>query len=426
MRIAVVNQPFDGVLPPNQNSIGIWTYETARRLSDRHDITVHAPHTPSLSRIGVGRRLTQGGIVYRFGRVAPAASWSKLWRLWDRVFPDDRPIFASVFYYLEYSFAVALRLWRERPDIIHIHNFTGFVPVVRFFNRRAGIVLHMNGEWLSQLDEATMARRIGLVDAVFGSSDYITNLVRVRFPQFAGRCHTVYNGVDPDAFVASSGEPGLPGARPEATGPVVVFVGRLSPEKGLHDLLDALPEVVARHPTVRFDIIGPEGVLPKSFIVDVSEDPTVQSLARFYERDYRELLEERIGPEVKTHVRFLGGLPHGEVVQHVRDADLVVNPSYSESFGMSLVEALACQTPVVATRVGGMPEIVGDDAGLLVDRADPPALAAAISRMLDDPEMRRRMGEAGRRRVENVFAWSRVAQRAEAQYDALLAKSLRR
>jgi glycosyltransferase involved in cell wall biosynthesis len=407
LRIAIVSQPFDVVLPPGQNSVGIWSYQVARVLAERHDVHVFTG-SPSPR----GSVVVRDGVSHRSSFALPLRVWNRVGSLWERVLGPRRPVYASALYYLEYSLLVALRLRALRPDIVHLHNLTGFVPIIRLFNRRSKLVLHMSCEWLSQLDERRMERRVAEVDAVFGTSDHITELVRTRFPHLADRCHTVYNGVDPDAF-AVVGDDAVDGL-------VVVFVGRVSPEKGVHDLLEAMPAVADAVPGVRLDVVGPVGALGRGFIVDVSDDPLVAGLARLYDRDYGEILEELAERSPAGTVRFLGARSHEEVVELVAEAAVLVNPSYSESFGMSLVEALACETPVVATRVGGMPEILGEDAGLLVDRGDPEALAEATVSLLRDEPRRRRMGRTGRRRVETTFLWTSVAARAEQLYESLV------
>ena len=101
--------------------------------------------------------------------------------------------------------------------------------------------------------------------------------------------------------------------------------------------------------------------------------------------------------------------------------DILVQPSLRETFGRVLIEAMASRKPVIATRVGGMPEIVVDgESGLLVPPEDPPALAAAILSLLQDPAHVRAMGEAGRCRVEEHFSLPRRTRRLEAIYDAVL------
>ena len=88
--------------------------------------------------------------------------------------------------------------------------------------------------------------------------------------------------------------------------------------------------------------------------------------------------------------------------------DILAQPSTRETFGRTLIEAMASRKPVIASRVGGMPEVVADqETGLLVPREDPQSLAAAIIALLEDPARARQMGEAGRRRVEHLFSLER-------------------
>jgi glycosyltransferase involved in cell wall biosynthesis len=99
---------------------------------------------------------------------------------------------------------------------------------------------------------------------------------------------------------------------------------------------------------------------------------------------------------------------------------VLINPSFSESFGMSLVEAMASGKPVVATRVGGMTEIVDDgQCGVLVPRGDPHALADAILRVVSSDETRRQMGRSGRERAVSLYSWSQIAARMLTLYEAV-------
>jgi len=88
--------------------------------------------------------------------------------------------------------------------------------------------------------------------------------------------------------------------------------------------------------------------------------------------------------------------------------DVLVQPSKRETFGRTLIEAMATRKPVIASCVGGMPEVVADqESGLLVPEEDPQSLAAAMIALLQDPARSRQMGEAGRRRVEQIFSLER-------------------
>jgi len=106
-------------------------------------------------------------------------------------------------------------------------------------------------------------------------------------------------------------------------------------------------------------------------------------------------------------------------VQLYSHAAVFVCPSVYEPFGLINLEAMACETPVVASAVGGILEVVEDGTtGLLVEPARPDALAAAIRGLLDDPGRRRAMGQAGRRRVEAHFSWASVATGTREVYEA--------
>jgi glycosyltransferase involved in cell wall biosynthesis len=113
-----------------------------------------------------------------------------------------------------------------------------------------------------------------------------------------------------------------------------------------------------------------------------------------------------------NRLRFLGSLPHGDLVARYQSASLVVNPSFSESFGISIVEGMASAVPVIGTRIGGMQEtIVDGETGLLVDADRPDDLALAMARILESPAESRRMGLRGRERVVQTFSWAARARR---------------
>ena len=410
MKIAFVNQPLDMLIPPYQNSIGIWTYKVAPQVAKSQDVLVYGKRN-NLQKSWNGQK----DVSYHF--MQPVIPNKIMLNQLGKLRRDDKlPLYASRLYYGDYASQIGLSLRKEKAQVIHIHNFTQFVPIIRTLNPKAKIVLHMNCEWLNQLDYGVMEQRIEQSDLILGSSNYIAELARQRYPHYADRCNTIYNGVDTDIFAPEVNN----GADAAAKEKRLLFVGRVSPEKGIHDLIEAFCLVAEKCPEAVLDIAGPIGALPSEFIVGVSDDPLVAGLARFYHEDYGETLQKMVPEHLKNRVNFLGGMGQSELVKHYRNTAVLVNPSYSESFGMSLVEAMACEKPVVATRAGGMVEIVGDGrAGRLVDRGDIPALADAIVGLLADDALRARMGKAGRLDVIDRFSWPQVAKRLIAHYEAL-------
>lgn len=196
------------------------------------------------------------------------------------------------------------------------------------------------------------------------------------------RVVVIPNGIDAEAFRRTDRREALAhhGVRP----PYVLFVGRISEQKGIFHLLEAAASF-------------PEGVQ----LVLCASTPDTPGL------------ESRLAAQVagQPRVRWINAmLPREDVVQLYSHALLFVCPSVYEPFGLINLEAMACGTPVVASRVGGIPEVVVDDeTGWLVPPADPVALAAAVRRLLADPERAAAFGRAGRQRVEAEFSWDRIA-----------------
>ncbi|MFB3903899.1 MAG: glycosyltransferase family 4 protein [Acidobacteriota bacterium] len=414
MRIAFINQPWNTVVPPVEaGSIAIWTYEVARRLARDHEVILYSKREP-----GQPGRQSRDGIEFRRFPVG-FDRWVERMRKRLRARtarfsnrPRQTPLFASGSYYLGYILHAARDLQSRGVDIVHVHNLVHFPQVVRTLNPKTAIVLHMHAEWLDQIPRDRAEQWLRAVSVLAGCSEYLTGLACRRFPALAGVCDTIYNGVDPDRF-----SPLPPGDGRQ--GISLLYVGRISPEKGLHVLLDALARLSAACPQVSLEIIGPDSATPLDFLVRLARDASIAALRRFYPRNYLSQLREQaetlgLG---EGHVRFAGAVPHAETVHRYRQATLLVNPSLSESFGMSLIEAMACGLPVIATRLGGMVEVVDDRrTGYLVTPDDPRALANALLDLIQDPGKRRSMGEAGRRRVLERFTWDKVTERLIGQY----------
>jgi glycogen synthase len=214
------------------------------------------------------------------------------------------------------------------------------------------------------------------------------------------RVVVIHNGVDAEAFRRTERREAL--ARHGVREPYVLFVGRISEQKGILPLLEAARSL-------------PEDV---SLVLCASSPDTPELLSR---------LEAAVAG--RPRVRWINAmLPVAEVVELYSHAAVFVCPSIYEPFGLINLEAMACGTPVVATRVGGIPEVVVDgETGWLVPPGDEAALAQALRGALADPALARRMGEAGRRRVEAHFSWDRIAERTLAVYrDAIAAKAVAR
>lgn len=206
----------------------------------------------------------------------------------------------------------------------------------------------------------------------------ISHFARSQAMVFSGpvhwrKLHIVHCGVDPARY---------DGAAPDVPAHLI-FVGRLAAVKGVPMLLEAMQGLIADHPDLRLTLVG-----------DGPEREGLEARAR----------------GLRGHVDFAGYQSQDEVAALLREATALVLPSFAEGLPVVLMEALAARVPVVTTRIAGVAELVEDElSGLLVPPGDAVALRAALGRVLGDPEMRRRMGEAGRARVLEEFASDREA-----------------
>ncbi len=412
MKVAFVSQPFDQVVPPNQNSVGIWTYEVARRLGSRPVVLAPRPR-------GHASCINLDGVEIRLVTCAPPGAWARLSRVWRSALPSSQPLFASGLYSIEYLVQVARQLRRLEPDVVHVQNLPWHLPAIRRAVPDAAIVLHMHCNWLVELDRAPLRRALAAADLVVGCSAYVVDAARARFPDVHAPFAVLPNG----ATVEQTAQVGM-----QARSDCVLFVGRLTPEKGLHTLLEAWPRIVAARPATQLHIVGPEAETPRELLVDLSSDHHVRALARFYRGgsawrgSYARSLRAMLPADVAGSVRFIDFEPHDRLLARYADAAVLVNPSLSESFGMSLVEALAAGTPVVATRVGGMVEVVeATGGGVLVNKDDPAGLADAILDLLQDEPRRLHMGQAGAAEVARRYAWPRIAALTRELHGAAIA-----
>ncbi|HSV47659.1 MAG TPA: glycosyltransferase [Ramlibacter sp.] len=195
-----------------------------------------------------------------------------------------------------------------------------------------------------------------------------------------------------------------PAADPAADphpGPEVLFVGRFELRKGIDTLLAAIPLVLQRVPAARFRLVG-DSSLP---------GPD----GRGFQEAFFATPE---GAACADRVRIDGLADEATLVAAYAQADVFVAPSRFESFGLVFVEAMRAGKPVVGCAAGGVPEIVAHEAnGLLVPPGDATALAGALVRLLESPEERARMGQAGRQMYEARFTAARMAQASLAIYD---------
>ncbi len=292
-------------------------------------------------------------------------------------------------------------LARDRPDLVHVHTFgTHHVAVARRYGRRTRTpfvltahfhpIWSIEGGWIRHRIRGFYDRR--LADPIVRDAarvivqtheeERLLRLLGLRLPPVA---------IIPPGYSPLPPPPAAGAFRAAARidGPYLLFVGRLASNKGLLPLLEAFAPLARDDPAATLLLVGADGGM----------------------RAAVEARRRALG--LHNRVRILGHLADDALLADAyRGARLVVLPSDYEAFGLVLLEALAQGTPVVASRVGGIPEFVEDGrAGLLVPPGDVPALAAALRRLWDDPALARRLGAFGRDEVVPRYSWEQVVDR---------------
>lgn len=317
---------------------------------------------------------------------------------------------------LAYGVPAMLDVRRRGFEIVHVCIFDELLPLVRALSPRSKIVLHMHDHKQAFRDFELTRRRLAFADAIVGVSDFVTERVAARFPELAGRCHAIWNAT---STPASAPGPGDSAGRPAR----LLFCGRLSPEKGVHTILEAYRAILARHPATELAIVGPDRVAPVEDADPSGADPRFTELRRWYDDPaaYARLLRDLVPEHARGQVRFVGPLDHDELDGWFARSDVILFPSiWDEPFGLPVIEGMAAERPVVATCVGAFPETIEDGvSGILVDPADPAELAAAVIRLLDDERFRRRIAAAARRRATSVFSWPDCIVRWQQLYDGV-------
>jgi starch synthase len=237
--------------------------------------------------------------------------------------------------------------------------------------------------------------------AVIAVSEGMRGDVLAAYPAVdPGRVHVVHNGIDTSEYAPVDAEE-LERVRSSYSlaDPYVLFVGRITRQKGLPHLIAAARDID-----------------PAAQLVLCAAAPDTPEI----EAEVRAGLAEL--EAARGNVRWISSaVPRRDLVALLSGAAVFVCPSVYEPLGIVNLEAMACATPVVASRVGGIPEVVVDGAtGLLVEPADEPGLAAAVNELLANPDKATAMGAAGRERAVSEFSWTRIAEQTVELYRDLL------
>ncbi len=343
---------FSAFVTPLRSGAEACAEEVAARLKDRYDITIIAARMRP--DLPIDGTLPTGVRVKRVGFGSPIDKW---------LYPFLAPAAAAAL----------------QPDIIHavLESFAGMALM---FSK--SVVPKAKRLLTCQSTNTTL-----LVRSMHKAADRVTAISSVlveRAKGFGVHATLIPNGIRLKELQEASAER-VPGR--------ILFVGRLEPMKGIDDVIEAFAVMVrqAHHDNAHLRIVGNGS-----------------------ERQYLEKCARDQG--VADRVTFVGGVPHDQVAREYAAAEIFCGLSISEAFGNVFIEAQAAGCAVVATRVGGIPDIVKDGVtGLLVPPEDPVAASEALERVLGDGDLRKKLSEAGKVNAAG-YDWDDIAERYVALY----------
>ncbi len=190
----------------------------------------------------------------------------------------------------------------------------------------------------------------------------------------------LYNGVDVKRYVPRKKSPGTR----------LLFVGNLISRKGVIYLVRAFKEIKKQIPDAELQIVG--------------------------KRNEKSEYVQQVKKESFDGVRFLDAQNEGELIRYFQEATVLVHPAVYEAFGMTLVESMACGTPVIATKVGGIPEVIGDS-GILIKPKNPTDIADKVISLLENRKKYESLKKRGRERAVKYFSWENVSDRLSSLYE---------
>ncbi len=315
---------------------------------------------------------------------------------------SDQPKFDSLFN----TVLTDLLVLMDRIDADVVHTHTWYAHLAGFLARKLYNVPYVATShsleplrpWkFDQLAEgynvSTWIEKIGLenADRVVAVSKMMKKDILENFSVDPGRITVIHNGIDLETWNPRPLSDELR-RRYGIAEDYVLFVGRPTAQKGMEYLIDAADDI------------------PVQVVLEAMGADT---------KDYENRMMEKVKGK-KNIVWIHENLGDVKNVELYTSARVFICPSVYEPFGIINLEAMACETPVVATAVGGIPEVVvPEETGILVDPADSGQISAAVNRLLENPELAAAMGKKGRRRVEEKFSWDSIAAQTRDMYRRL-------
>lgn len=278
-----------------------------------------------------------------------------------------------------YTHYLKKELKRHETDLYHFHQRPDYISLTK---PSKPVIIHLHNKIPGLTPNfplfPSFFEGVDLSDIVITVSKELKNYFIDKGVE-RGKVKVLYNGVDMKKYRPIKKPPGLR----------MLFVGKLIERKGVVYLLKAFRNIRKEIPDAKLSIVG--------------------------RKDEKSPYFKEIQENLMEGVELTGVVSEDELVRHYQNATLLLHPALYEAFGMTLVESMACGTPVIATDVGGIPEVLGNE-GILVKPKDSKGMARAVIRLMDNTKKYNSLTKGVRKRVEENFSWESVARKLTSIY----------
>jgi spore coat protein SA len=357
LNIFIIAPPRYTVSPSTGSSVEISIYQIAKRIAKHHKVTIFSRKVGNLPATSRHGNLTIVRVLERDNYLNKAIRYARKYKF-DYIQVENRP-----HYILRLK-----RYFPRTPLILVLHSFT----------------------FLNLLSEQVKRSVLRKADTIICNSHFIMQSYMQEFPKYAAKFHMIYLGVDTNRFTPPPVQKNTMLLCHSLSNSFnVLYAGRVIPRKGVSILIQAVGHVRKKHPFVKLIIVGP----------CLSKDYKAKLLA--------------LAKQEKVPVHFFNKIKPSSMHRVYRLGNCFVCPTqFPEAFGLVNVEAMSNGLPVIASRRGGIPEIIDETSGILVDDyKNPQAFAFAIEQIIASPLLADSLAKKGREVVLQKFDWDMTASR---------------
>jgi spore coat protein SA len=313
--------------------------------------------------------------------------------------------------YFPYVREISKQIMEIRPDIVHVMNRPWFLPILRkYLGPNIKIINHHHNHYFAEMSARKVSYYLSLMDAFAGISNFtVMEEMIKRFPMQADRCFTIYNGINTDKFKPKwmnkeKADQTRKRFKIDKGDLVLMFAGRLRKEKGIHTLLKAASTIIKKNKKVKLLIVGSH-----FYKADDKKTAYIQNL-------------KKLAEPIRQSVIFTGFIPPAQMPEIYAASDILIVPSHADAFGLTYAEAASVGLPAIGSKLGGIPEVIDDaETGFLMkDPENADELVSLINFLMNNPDKMRAFGEAGRKKVENMFSAQSSAANTEEMYNKVL------